>query len=64
MLRGDFITSNDDEMRTILVGLLMGAQDNIAAPHVIRWQSPLSAACDIGAGIQDFNGFGDHKNIL
>ena len=28
---GDFITSSDAEMRTILVGLLMGAQDNIAA---------------------------------
>lgn len=30
-VKGDFITSNDDEMLTILVGLLMGAQDNIAA---------------------------------
>jgi len=28
---GDFITSSDAQMRTILVGLLMGAQDNIAA---------------------------------
>lgn len=25
---GDFVTSNDDEMLTILVGLLMGTQDN------------------------------------
>lgn len=30
-VKGDFITSNDDEMLSILVGLLMGAQDNIAA---------------------------------
>lgn len=30
-VKGDFITSNDDEMMSILVGLLMGAQDNIAA---------------------------------
>jgi cytochrome P450 len=30
-VNGDFVTSNDDEMLTILVGLLMGAQDNIAA---------------------------------
>lgn len=30
-VNGDFITSNDDEMHSILVGLLMGAQDNIAA---------------------------------
>lgn len=30
-VNGDFITSSDDEMLTILVGLLMGAQDNIAA---------------------------------
>ena len=28
---GDFVTSNDAEMLTILVGLLMGAQDNVAA---------------------------------
>jgi cytochrome P450 len=30
-VKGDFITSNDDEMLSIFVGLLMGAQDNIAA---------------------------------
>lgn len=30
-VKGDFITSSDDEMLSILVGLLMGAQDNIAA---------------------------------
>lgn len=30
-VNGDFITSNDDEMLTILVGLLMGAQDNVAS---------------------------------
>lgn len=30
-VNGDFVTSNDQEMLTILVGLLMGAQDNIAA---------------------------------
>lgn len=30
-VNGDFVTSNDDEMLSILVGLLMGAQDNIAA---------------------------------
>ena len=30
-VNGDFTTSSDAEMRTILVGLLMGAQDNIAA---------------------------------
>lgn len=30
-VNGDFITSNDAEMLTILVGLLMGAQDNIAS---------------------------------
>lgn len=30
-VNGDFITSTDEEMLTILVGLLMGAQDNIAA---------------------------------
>lgn len=30
-VKGDFITSNDAEMLSILVGLLMGAQDNIAA---------------------------------
>lgn len=30
-VKGNFITSNDDEVLTNLVGLLMGAQDNIAA---------------------------------
>ena len=30
-VNGDFITSSDEEMLTILVGLLMGAQDNVAA---------------------------------
>lgn len=30
-VNGDFVTSNDDEMLTILVGLLMGAQDNVAS---------------------------------
>lgn len=30
-INGDFVTSNDDEMLSILVGLLMGAQDNIAS---------------------------------
>lgn len=30
-VRGDFVTSSDAEMRTILVGLLMGAQDNVAS---------------------------------
>ena len=30
-VKGDFVTSDDDEMLAILVGLLMGAQDNIAA---------------------------------
>lgn len=30
-VNGDFVTSNDDEMVTILVGLLMGAQDNVAS---------------------------------
>ncbi len=30
-IHGTFTTSSDTEMRTILVGLLMGAQDNIAA---------------------------------
>ena len=30
-VNGAFVTSNDAEMRTILVGLLMGAQDNVAA---------------------------------
>lgn len=30
-VNGDFVTSNDTEMLTILVGLLMGAQDNVAA---------------------------------
>lgn len=30
-VKGDFATSNDGEMLSILVGLLMGAQDNIAA---------------------------------
>lgn len=34
-VKGDFLTSNDDEMLSILVGLLMGAQDNIAA--VTAW---------------------------
>ena len=30
-VNGDFVTSNESEMQSILVGLLMGAQDNIAA---------------------------------
>ncbi len=30
-VKGDFITSNDNEMLAILVGLLIGAQDNISA---------------------------------
>lgn len=30
-VRGAFVTSSDAEMQTILVGLLMGAQDNIAS---------------------------------
>ena len=30
-VNGDFITSSDEEMLTMLVGLLMGAQDNVAA---------------------------------
>jgi len=30
-VNGNFITSNDNEMLTILVGLLMGAQDNVAS---------------------------------
>jgi len=30
-VNGDFVTSNDDEMLSILVGLLMGAQDNVAS---------------------------------
>lgn len=34
-VNGDFVTSNDDEMLTILVGLLMGAQDNVAS--AIGW---------------------------
>ncbi|MEO9684719.1 MAG: cytochrome P450 [Tateyamaria sp.] len=34
-VNGDFVTSSDNEMRTILVGLLLGAQDNIAA--AVAW---------------------------
>lgn len=34
-VNGDFVTSNDAEMRSILVGLLLGAQDNVAA--AIAW---------------------------
>jgi len=34
-VKGDFATSNDREMLTILVGLLMGAQDNVAS--AIGW---------------------------
>lgn len=30
-VNGDFVTSNDGEMLAILVGLLMGAQDNVAS---------------------------------
>jgi len=30
-VNGDFVTSNDGEMLSILVGLLMGAQDNVAS---------------------------------
>lgn len=30
-VKGDFVTSSNQEMLTILVGLLMGAQDNVAA---------------------------------
>ena len=34
-VNGDFVTSSDAEMQTILVGLLMGAQDNISA--AVAW---------------------------
>lgn len=34
-VNGDFVTSNDAEMETFLVGLLMGAQDNITA--AVAW---------------------------
>jgi cytochrome P450 len=30
-VNGDFVTSNDDEILSILVGLLMGAQDNVSS---------------------------------
>lgn len=59
-VNGDFVTSDDAQMQSILVGLLMGAQDNIAAGlgwvlayvgHDPRLQDALS--CEIaGRGAQ------------
>ncbi|MDA7425297.1 cytochrome P450 [Thalassococcus lentus] len=65
-VNGDFITSNDDEMLTILVGLLMGAQDNIASAagwvlaylaHHPELQAQIGAEVQtVGAGGADLHG--------
>ncbi|WP_298858446.1 cytochrome P450 [uncultured Sulfitobacter sp.] len=64
-VKGDFITSNDDEVLAILVGLLMGAQDNIAAAtawvlaflaHHPHLQDEIrTEVADIGSEAQDFH---------
>ncbi|MEO9819138.1 MAG: cytochrome P450 [Paracoccaceae bacterium] len=64
-VHGDFVTSNDDEMLTILVGLLMGAQDNIASgvgwvlaylAHHPELQEQISAEiCSVGSGAEDLH---------
>lgn len=62
---GDFVTSNDKEMLTILVGLLMGAQDNVAvltawALAFLAQQEELQS--EIRSELQNINGTAKELN--